>query len=72
MNQLSAYLGDGVYASFDGWQIWLAANHHENNVIALDPEVFEQLVQYAKIFKKPEEASLPACSQDQLGQSSGS
>jgi hypothetical protein len=72
MNKLSAYLGDGVYASFDGWQIWLAANHHENNVIALDPDVFEQLIQYSKTLKKRQEASLPAYSQDQLGQSSGS
>jgi hypothetical protein len=21
------YLGDGVYASFDGFQVWLAVNH---------------------------------------------
>lgn len=40
------YLGDGVYVSFDGFQIWLAANHHENKVIALDPVVFRNLVQY--------------------------
>jgi hypothetical protein len=26
------YLGDGVYASFNGYQIWLAVNHHENKV----------------------------------------
>ena len=42
------YLGDGVYASFDGYHIWLAANHHENKVIALEPAVFQQLVQYEK------------------------
>jgi len=40
------YLGDGVYASFDGYQIWLAANDHRNIVIALEPDVFEALVQY--------------------------
>jgi len=40
------YLGDGVYASFDGYGIWLAANHHENVVIALEPSVFERLVEY--------------------------
>lgn len=39
------YLGDGVYLSFDGYQLWLAANHHENLVIALEPAVFERLVQ---------------------------
>lgn len=42
------HLGDGVYASFDGYQIWLAANHHENKVVALDPVVFRELMEYAK------------------------
>jgi hypothetical protein len=46
------YLGDGVYASFDGYQIWLAANHHENKVVALDPEVFRALVRYAERLKE--------------------
>lgn len=42
------YLGDGVYASFDGYQIWLSVNHHENKVLALEPQVFENLVNYKK------------------------
>lgn len=42
------HLGDGVYVSFDGYQIWLAANHHENKVIALEPEVLRRLVAYVK------------------------
>jgi hypothetical protein len=42
------YLGDGVYASFDGYQIWLAANHPDNRVIALEPMVFEALLRYQK------------------------
>ena len=40
------YLGDGVYASFDGFQIWLAVNHHSNKVVALEPDVFRNLIQY--------------------------
>jgi hypothetical protein len=40
------YIGDGVYASFDGFQIWLAANHHENVVIALEPSAFDALIAY--------------------------
>lgn len=43
------YLGDGVYVSFDGYQIWLAANHHENKTVALEPEVWSRLVEYAKL-----------------------
>ena len=47
MNDDSTYLGDGVYASFDGYQIWLAVNHHENKQIALEPKVMEALLAYA-------------------------
>ena len=44
--QKDAYLGDGVYASFDGYQIWLAANHQENKVVALEPNVISMLIKY--------------------------
>ena len=40
------YLGDGVYASFDGYQIWLAVNHHSNQVVALEPDVMKALINY--------------------------
>ena len=46
--QMNDYIGDGVYTSFDGYHIWLAANHHENKVVALEPEVFDRLIKYAK------------------------
>ena len=42
------YLGDGVYASHDGYHVWLAVNHHENKVVALEPEVLKALVMYAR------------------------
>jgi hypothetical protein len=38
------YLGDGVYLSHDGYQLWLAVNHHENKVVALEPSVSIALV----------------------------
>jgi hypothetical protein len=47
MNEQQAYLGDGVYASFDGYQIWLAVNHHENLQVAIEPKVMRQLLAYA-------------------------
>ena len=28
--EIFEYLGDGVYAKFDGHGIWLLANHHEH------------------------------------------
>ena len=40
------YLGDGVYASFDGYQIWLAVNDSNNKVIALEPAVMSALINY--------------------------
>jgi hypothetical protein len=46
-DEKQTYLGDGVYASNDGFQIWLAVNHHENKVIALEPAVFKRLMDYA-------------------------
>ena len=45
--QQQTYLGDGVYASYDGYQIWLAVNHEDNIVVAIDPRVMYMLVQYA-------------------------
>lgn len=41
------YLGDGVYASFDGWQIWLRAPREGgDHRVALEPEVYASLVAY--------------------------
>jgi hypothetical protein len=51
MDKKETYLGDGVYASFDGYQIWLAVNHHENKVLALDPAVFSRLCDYVEMLK---------------------
>ncbi len=41
------YLGDGVYASFDGYHIWLDLRGQDNSTrIALEPRVFEALLRY--------------------------
>lgn len=43
------YIGDGVYASFDGFQIWLTVGHHEAApLVALEPQAFAGLLRYAK------------------------
>jgi hypothetical protein len=47
-DQRDAYLGDGVYASFDGYQIWLAVNHHGNKQVAMEPTVLLSLLSYAE------------------------
>lgn len=42
------YLGDGVYASFDGFQIWLHVGDHRNApVVALEASVLAALNEYA-------------------------
>jgi acyl-CoA thioesterase FadM len=46
MNEENKYIGDGVYASFDGYQIWLAVDNHHNKVVALEPEVMQALINY--------------------------
>lgn len=46
------YLGDGVYARFDGYQVWLAANNHHNEVIAIEPEVLKSLNEFYEDMKK--------------------
>lgn len=42
------HLGDGVYVSFDGYQLWLAVNDHNNKVVALEPGVVVALLAYAR------------------------
>lgn len=46
------YLGDGVYASYDGYHIWLAVNHHTNKVVALEPEVIDRFNEYVEHLQK--------------------
>jgi len=54
MEREATYLGDGVYASHDGFHVWLAVNHHENNVVvvALEPQVLANLVKYVEMLKE--------------------
>jgi hypothetical protein len=43
------YLGDGVYASFDGFQIWLDTRaQHPVNRIALEQQVYEALLDFVR------------------------
>jgi len=44
------YVGDGVYALFDGYGIWLHTDHHEHpkNQIYIEPSVLKSLNNFAK------------------------
>jgi hypothetical protein len=47
------YLGDGVYASFDGYQIWLDTRaQHPVNRIALEPSVYAALTNYVALLSR--------------------
>lgn len=39
------YLGDGVYGSYDGYQVWLGLREGEQ-LIALEPSVMISLAEY--------------------------
>jgi hypothetical protein len=42
------YLGDGLYASYDGFAIWLRAPRSGgDHYVCLEPIMFEQLIRYA-------------------------
>lgn len=45
-NPYDRYLGDGVYASYDGYQIYLAVGDYEHKVVALDSSVMLELLRY--------------------------
>lgn len=50
------YLGDGVYAHFDGFQVWLTANHHDpreaTDKIALEAETLDAFLRYLTALKE--------------------
>jgi hypothetical protein len=50
-----SYIGDGVYASFDGWYVWLYTDRETGrDQIALEPAVFAKLSEFCKEVWKEE------------------
>lgn len=48
MKNLKEYIGDGVYADFDGYHIVLTLDGQDSTTrICLDPGVFQELINYA-------------------------
>jgi hypothetical protein len=49
-----SYIGDGVYARFDGWHVWLETwrETDDRHVIALEPEVITSLVEFVSNLRK--------------------
>lgn len=52
---MKTYLGDGVYADFDGYGIVLTTENgiSVTNTIVLEPEVYEALVAYQRSLRPP-------------------
>lgn len=62
MNTNETYLGDAVYASFDGWQIKLRTGDGNAQVIYLEPGVYAALERFAESLRKPPDDGAPYCS----------
>lgn len=62
------YLGDAVYASFDGYHIWLKTSngYQTTNAIALEPGVLNTFDMFRKQLQTPEPQPQLLC--DQCGQ----
>lgn len=52
----ATYLGDGLYAIFDGFGIWLHANSHDKptDKVYLEPNVLGNLITFSKDSKTEE------------------
>lgn len=47
------YIGDGVYAGHDGYQVWIFTSNGivDENFVALEPEVVRRLVNYEHMLR---------------------
>lgn len=56
MEELEAtdHIGDGVYVLYDGYGVWLYANHHKHPTgkVYLEPYVLNNLVHFMKSKKE--------------------
>jgi len=52
--ETKTYLGDSVYADYDGYHIWLYTDNGfgATNKIALEPNVYNALIQFNKKVKR--------------------
>jgi len=52
--EIKDYLGDSVYANYDGYHIWLTTNNGfgATNTIALEPSVYDALIRFNEKIKQ--------------------
>lgn len=60
------YLGDGVYAKFDGMHMTLATGSHAapKNIVHLDPHVLGGLLEFISLLRKAYVSDEPADAED--------
>ena len=68
MPESKRYIGDGVYAIFDGYGIWLHANSPDNptDKIYLEPGVYQSLLDFVKQLKE-DTKDAPASKDNSIG-----
>lgn len=67
-----SYLGDGVYASFDGFNIWLDLRGQDDTTkIALEPQVLEALDGFRAAVRKTIKAELDLPPREDPGDDAG-
>jgi|KBSMisStandDraft_5_1062788.scaffolds.fasta_scaffold97988_7 hypothetical protein len=50
------YLGDGLYASWDGFSVWLRAPRPDrDDHVCLEPQVLQALAQFVRSVQKTED-----------------
>jgi hypothetical protein len=61
IRKFKEYLGDSVYASFDGYHVWLTTEngYGPSNSIGLDPSVLASLDRYVEYLERLVEANTP-------------
>jgi hypothetical protein len=53
MTTRETYLGDGLYAHYDGFTIWLRApRENGDHVVALEPSVYAALLKFVEQLKQ--------------------
>ena len=60
MSENETYLGDGLYASYDGWQFCLRApRENGDHVVYLEPHMLADLNEWAKrqLVQSPQETA---------------
>lgn len=52
LNKTRQYIGDGVYVRFDGYNIHIAVNDHNNEVVVMEPDVIKRFIEYTERINK--------------------